>query len=324
MRKFLALFISLLTVFAVAAALCACSSPASAVTDERAMAQIRQDYRSASLVVRGKCVELHNNADGEVCCDLEITEVVAGDADVGDRVHCTGADMWVDSSYLVYLTSSGDVSYAEDEAAYSIVSALEIVDNAVTVSGVRIDYSVLRTDVRKLNSVIGAPGNFYYYSDVSALCAGADEIFIGRAGKVGELRDTDLRVSENGSTAEYTIPAAVTNVTVYGNIKGQYSYGDTVRLVYSPATSADIVDAVTLTAASYTASDAPKLSEGGLYMFFLIKGTDSKQDYYFCVNPMQGYITIDEDSIHAPYENIALKAYSKLDALVTDIRTVLS
>ena len=303
---------------------CACASPATVMTGDQAMAEMRAGYRDSSLIVSGECVRLHENADGVICSDVEISEVIAGSASIGDTIHCLSSDMWVDADYMLYLKSAGDVDHAEDDGNYSIVKSLEIADESVSLSGVTIKYADLKRDIRDLSSVISSPASYYYYSDLASLCEAAEEIFIGTVSYEPDMADTNFRVAENGTTVEYTIPASLARITAFGSVKGGLKYGDTIRLVYAPATSADLIDAATLTSVSYNETNAPRLEPGRTYMFFLMHSPDDKQEYRFCVNPIQGYVAISEETLYVPGVNAALKPYIKLGELVTDIKAELS
>ena len=107
-------------------------------------------------------------------------------------------------------------------------------------------------------------------------------------------------------------------------MKGALNYGDTVELVYSPAMSANLVDAATLKAVSYGEENAPELEEDGVYLFFLMHSPDAKQTYRFSVNPMQGYVQVEpDDSVRVSYVNRALAGCRELGSLVWEIRSIM-
>ncbi|MEG1548521.1 MAG: hypothetical protein RR232_07245 [Clostridia bacterium] len=310
----------------VMTSICACAVPAaSPVTqDERALLDARSNYRNASLVISGECVQVHIGSNGKPCCDIRIDELVAGNASVGDTLHCTNSAMLEGDKYLLYLSKNGDVSYSEDSLSYSLVSALVLKDNTVNLSGAKIPYHAIKSDIAKLNLVISGYSSYSYFGDISALIDAADEVFIGRVDNIGEFSDTQFRVSEAGSTVEYTIPSTVANITAFGGIKGALKYGEKIKLIYAPAMSADVIDAATLTSVPYGEQDAPKLQEDGVYVFFLIHGPDDKQDYYFSINPMQGFVKTETNTISVAHVNNALLPYRSLNDLVAAIRFALN
>ena len=91
------------------------------MSNDRVMADVRQSYRSASLVVSGECIQKINSGDNAQSRIL-IDEVIAGNAREGSKILVKGS-YTVGEKYLLYLTEGNDVQYAEDEADYCSTSA---------------------------------------------------------------------------------------------------------------------------------------------------------------------------------------------------------
>lgn len=301
-----------------------CALPAGNVGEARILAEARQDYRKASLVVSGVCLQSHVNAEGEDCYDLSIEQVLAGEAEPGDVIHCTSA-MNMGQSYLLYLSQGEGAPHTEDMLGYELVSGqpLPLSHGKVLYGGQSVDLDTLLEDMAALDAMISAPSGFYYYDEIAALAQAADDIFIGRVNQAPALRDTQFRSQDNGATVEHTIPAALARITAYGGIKGALKYGDQVELVNAPAMNADVVNAATLAAEPYSEAQAPRLQEGGVYLFFTLKGPDAKQHYSFLLNPMQGFVPVNGDTLSAPAGNRALRNVQSLDAAVKAIRKAL-
>ena len=94
---------------------------ANVMSSDRVMADVRQSYRSASLVVSGECIQKINSGDNAQSRIL-IDEVIAGSAREGSEILVKGS-YTVGEKYLLYLTEGNDVQYAEDEADYCSTSA---------------------------------------------------------------------------------------------------------------------------------------------------------------------------------------------------------
>lgn len=301
-----------------------CALPVGSMGEARLLAQARQDYRNASLVVSGTCLQTHVNAQGVNCYDLTVEEVLAGQAVVGDVIHCT-SPMTEGASYLLYLQKGEDVSHTEDMQGYTLVSGqpLALSQGSVLLDGQAISLEVLLADMAKLDAMISAPSSIYYYDGLSALVEAADDIFIGRVEAQEGPEDTQFHAQSNGTTVEHTIPATILQITAYGGIKGAMKYGDQVELVYAPGMNEDMVNAATLAAESYTAEQAPQVETGGIYLFFTLKGPDAKQDYIFPINPMQGFVQIANDTLEVSYTNRAMLSFRSLDETVRAIRAIL-
>lgn len=308
---------------------CACAAPANTsqfpADNEQALSAVRQNYRSAALVLRGSCVQLHNSASGGMCADVEVTEVLAGYAKLGDILHCSAENLKQGEEYLLFLGEPEEVHYSEDTAPYSVVAfdEVEASGGALKLKDANVSLSDVRGEIAKLGAVVAAPATSFYYSTLSGIAEAADVVFIGRVSVLPKPVNTYFRSKEGGGTVEQELPASVVEITSFGAVKGALKYGDIVRLIYSPAMSADVVDASTLTVLTYGEAAVPELQEGGVYLFFLMKGPDSKQDFYFPVNPYQGFVAVSDDNIAVPYVNAALTPYRTLTPLVKDIRGLL-
>jgi hypothetical protein len=307
----------------------ACAVPAGvsqpSSESEQALVLIRQSYRNASLVVRGVCVETHADKFGAICADVEISEVIAGDAKASSTVHCVSGSLKEGGAYLLFLGLNEDVHYAEDEVSFSVIDA-ETVDtkgSSAVMKDTGMTLTEVRKELKKLDAVISAPATGYYYMMLAELSEAADEIFIGKVEDEPVFSDTSFRSQEGGGTVEQQLPADTVRVTAYGAVKGALKYGDTVDLVYAPAMSADVVDAATLTATTYAENAVPILEGGGVYVFFLIHGPDPKQSYLFPINPFQGYVSVENDDLKVSFVNKAILPYTTLTPLVQDIRAAL-
>ena len=242
---------------------------ASVMSNDRVMADVRQSYRSASLVVSGECIQKINSGDNAQSRIL-IDEVIAGNAREGSKILVKGS-YTVGEKYLLYLTEGNDVQYAEDEADYCSTSADNFVirDGNVEYGGSRIKISEFKKEMDAISKVITAPSKNYYYNDIRSLVNASENIFIGRVNSASHMRSTKFRTQDGGSTVEKKAPSANLTISVYGNIKGDIGYGQEINLVYVPSASENMTDAGTLQPKPVSADKAVKLSEGDTYLFFL-------------------------------------------------------
>jgi len=298
-----------------------CAAPAANIsisspeTEERVLSDVRTQYRNANLIVSGSCAGSHINSSGETCYDLSVTTVYAGDAAAGDTIHVPDP-MNKGEKYLLFLEEGQDVNYSEDTAGYSLEGApKQIVDNEVIWDGKRLSLQEFRQEIQQLASVISAPAPVYYYDSLAGLAAAADDILIGRVQNLPGIKDLNFSIRNSGTVEKSQYAASVVTIEVYGVMKGALSYGDTLQMVFSPDRVGSMLDAATLTHMETTADQTPFLQQGGVYVFFLAKGPDAKQPYYFPVNPVQGYVSLIGDALHVCSANAPLQSYQKLPAL---------
>lgn len=296
-------------------------------TDEKVWSDLQRIYRSASLVVTGKCVRSYLNENDATCYDLRVSSVIAGTAVPGGLIHCTNGTMKEGETYLLYLIKNDSaVYYSEDTSDYQLVTDNPFPvtgGNEVDFDGTKLSLFEIIANISAQSSVVSAPSAAYYYKDLASLTNASDQIFIGRITDIPALTDTRFRSDAQGSTVENTLPASIMDVEVYGFIKGTLRYGQNIQVVYSPALNEELTDAATLKSFTYNTSNVVLPEKDGIYLFFLVNTPDAKQGYYFCVNPIQGFAALtEEDRIHVTYLNGALSSYYSLDALVRDIRSI--
>ena len=325
MKKLFIMLLALCTLLSACAAPAQESAKLEIQPDELVLQSARTQYRCASLVVRGICTRVHKDANGNPCYDVEITSVIAGNCEVGNIVHCSSSVLEPGCEYLLYLKQGEDTYYSEDTTGYTLLenSPLLIKDGKVTWNNVSIDIDVLLADIANQRFVIVAPATSYYYSQLDALADGVDQIFIGVVESV-TTSDRQFRTVDNGASTENTRRVSLVKIQAYGSIKGELKYGDTITLIQARQSMAEAVDEKTLAVKTFGATQISSLAEGGVYLFFLNRGPDPKQDYYFPVNPVQGYVTLQGDALKPSSANEALYGYSELTALVQRLHYALS
>ena len=316
-------YITIITLCAacVAALVIGMVLPASGVTGEKFLSDVRQSYRSASLVVSGICEDTFAAADGCIVSRVRVDEVIAGRAQKGDLLQIKD-QLVQDKEYLLYLGNGEDVHYAEDQHRYVSVSAepFIIVGEDVKYGGSTYSLEDIIHDMAEMDKTVTAHGAVYSYNDIYALKDASESIFIGRVMEVSPLKNIRFRSQEGGSTVEKSTPASVVTLTVYGSVKGAIGYGSSVQLMYIPQSVGGMTDGATLEPVSRGQEDIIELTEGDTYLFFIAEDPDAKQDYAFPVNPIQGWVKIDNDMLTASDANAALAGYDTLPQLIADMR----
>ena len=185
--------------------------------------------------------------------------------------------------------------------------------------------SSIETAISQAGSIISVQSESLYYKNIAALSEGSDYIFIGRVKEAPAIKPMAFRSHENGATIENELPASLLTVEVYGSVKGSLKYGSEIQVVYCPTMAEGMIDASTLKPAACDPAKLPVPVEGDTYLFFLSKGPDEKQDYYFGVNPLQLMAQLDDnDCVNVDGANRALSSFRSLDAVVRNIRKALN
>lgn len=310
----------------------ACAAPVAtpmvnpAQTDERLLSDVRTQYRNASLIVEGVCTGSHVDSSGSACYDLSIAEVYAGSVEEEYIVHCRNYPMNEGARYMLFLGEGEDVHYAEDDRGFQLLSdaPLPIEENEVVWNGRRMTVDALRGEIAQLGEVISAPAPVLYYSELKPLAEAADEIFIGHVVDLPESKAYSYVMRDGGAMEKAQYETSIATVEVYGSIKGAISqYGQRIELVHSPERVGSMLDAKSLQSTSYKLSNLPELEKGGVYLFFLKSGPDSKQQYYFPINPLQGFVSVMDDALSVSAANAPLSGYTNLTEVVSALHKVL-
>lgn len=295
--------------------------PVSGVSREKFLSDVRQSYRSASLVVSGTCEDDFGAADGSIVSRVRVDKVIAGRAEKGDLLQIKD-QLEQGREYLLYLDSSDEVHFAEDQHRYVSVSAepFIIVGEDVEYGGSTYSLENILDDMAAMDKTVTVHGAVYSYDDIYSIREASESIFIGRVKSVSPMKNTCFRSQEGGSTVEKTAPASVVTLTVYGSVKGALGYGGSVQLMYVPQSVGGMADEATLEPVSCSQDDILELTEGDTYLFFLAEDPDAKQNYAFPVNPIQGWVKVENDMLTASDANTALAGYETLPQLISDMR----
>lgn len=289
---------------------------------ERILQDSKRLYKDAVLVATGVCVNTYVGIDGKTCSDVSITDVIAGSEAKDTLIHCADIDLKVSHEYLLYLSDSPQRDDPDGEFMFAPVggSAFEISDDDVIWYGNNIKLEEIISNMSDYNDIITVPDSCYLHTELSPLVSGADEIFIG---KVTEAVPKDaIRVkSYSGNTSQVSTPqVSLTKITVLGSIKGKLKYGDDIQMACITDNVLSMLNSVTLEPESYVPGRVVLPKKNAYYVFFLIDGPDPKQPYYFPVNPIQGWVSLDKDVISPNHYNTALAHYTTLEALLNAIK----
>ncbi len=311
--------------------LCSCSDtknstdvPLSAT--ERIIQDAKRLYKEASVVATGICLSTHIGENGSVCSDVELINITTGKINSGDIIHCINSNLTVSKEYLLYLSNSPYIELPDNEFSFSPIgssSIFEISNDKVNWYGTNMELEELNQVMLEYNNIVTAPSVTYYYSELNELINDAEEIFIGRVVYMTDMTPSLIK-SYSGSTAsEKTVDASFVSVHALGSLKGKLNYGDNITIVFIPNTLQLMTNSLTLDSISFPQSNVESLYTGNEYVFFLIASPDSKQYYYFPVNPVQGWISLGGDHVYPHALNAPFSNISSLDALITAIKNVL-
>ncbi|NLB61166.1 MAG: hypothetical protein GX802_01880 [Clostridiales bacterium] len=285
---------------------------------EKVLLDAKLFYRQSSLVVFGSCTAA--TVKKEITFyTIQISEVIAGEVDDSRTIQVTAKSLDVGSGYLLFLVSTDD----SDNYKMLNDTALKIKTDSVLWDGTWLSLNTILNELYSFASTITIPGTTYFYTKLKDLTTASDAIFIGKVIESPAISKTKVKSQVDGAIVENTVDASVVRVVVYGSVKGDLKYGTTIRLVNYPSAVSSMIDAISLDAVSLNHSNVMPLSNDSTYMFFIQKTKDVKQDYYFPVNPVQGWISVARDFVTVARFNTPLYGYKTLPLLIRDVRSSL-
>ena len=212
----------------------------------------------------------------------------------------------------------------EDEAGYvSVTEGLITVEGDTAKCGSsRYSLSSIINDIAAQRSVLAMPAQSFYYNDAASLAAACDDIVLCRVVSVEGPKPTQCRSFVKGESISSTANLLYVTVLVENSFGGERAYGDTMVIALSPALTRSVINAGDLSAISYS-SPIKLPQEGEHYIFFLTRSEDAKSDIRFAVNPYQGYVELEGDSVIRPYYNKAIEGVRSLGELAGIINSAI-
>ena len=284
---------------------------------------MHRSYREASDIVLAECSLRYKTASGNTVSRFTVKNVYDGTFKEGDTF-VLSEEAEEGASYLLYLAPGGGADYSEDEAGYvSVTEGLITVEGDTAKCGSsRYSLSSIINDIAAQRSVLAMPAQSFYYNDAASLAAACDDIVLCRVVSVEGPKPTQCRSFVKGESISSTANLLYVTVLVENSFGGERAYGDTMVIALSPALTRSVINAGDLSAISYS-SPIKLPQEGEHYIFFLTRSEDAKSDIRFAVNPYQGYVELEGDSVIRPYYNKAIEGVRSLGELAGIINSAI-
>lgn len=272
---------------------------------EPAVYSLRSSFNDAANIVDAVCMRTYINEDGLETTSFAVAAVYAGSLSIGARINCP-CRAERGERYLLYLDDGGDVSHSEGTVEYTLICDAPFLidgDSIVLPDGQAMPLDLVKADMQSQAQVVTFPAQSQYYPSFEGLVAACDEILIARVDSVEEHREMLCRSSEKGEVVENQLEATQLVLSVLNGLGGSYPSDSRLTLVIPPAKQHSIIDAESLKAVNLLIKN--EFEEGDICIFFLVRSPDAKSDQYFLVNPAQGYLRLEGDSIIRCYANHA-------------------
>lgn len=266
---------------------------------------------------------VQNQSDG--CLLIDITQVFKGIENKYSSFYIRNTTdlMFRDGEeYLFFLTTPEEK--ADDHTIhYDILSEqsdpnLVKGDSVNPQNGNFVTLTAVIEEISKLNATVPVPAYFQYYRDLSKLIEGSDLIFTGTVDEILTEKPIPFYVRDEGFEEMFTENAQavriVPNKVFKGEAKGALTVLRSQSMVYNT------INESTLQPTSYTEGDLPPLETGVEYLFFLVGKSESPaSNFYYMVNPFEGYVQIFDDQLMSIPINAAFSFSEYLPDILSQI-----
>lgn len=123
---------------------------------------------------------------------------------------------------------------------------------------------------------------------------------------------TVCRSTGNGESTVNTLEQVFVRARVENPLFSGFKSGNKVDIVIEPHDVKPVINATDLTQKKVNTPPESTPTVGKVYIFFLVKSDDAKNNRFFTVNPYEGYVLLIGDSIIHPYYNNAFQQINDL------------
>ena len=312
-RLIAAFVVAALTVCITFTAVSVSDKAASAHTDASVSQSMHRSYREASDIVLASCTLTYADSTGSSVSRFTVNSVYGGSLVPGDTLTLP-REAEVGESYLLYLAPGGGADYAEDESGFVSVTdeLITVKGDTAVFGGSAYSLSSILDDFDEQRSVLTVPAQSFYYNDIASLASSCSDVVICRVVSVEGPFATQCRSNVKGESVSSTANLTYAELMVENSFGGSRAYGDIIRVALVPAHTLSVINAEDLASVQYPSPvKTPEV------------GRHAKSDCCFAVNPYQGYLELDGDSIIRPYYNRAAAELESVSQLAEIMRGLL-
>ncbi len=275
-------------------------------------AAISRLWREAERIVIAVCMRVRQNEYGVSTARFRVDGSIEGGDEPGDVITLP-CEATPGVRYLLYIAG------AEQDGEIKLLGGKPIpVEGANALyEGELFSMEGLIKDIERQRSILTVPSQSFFYGSIDALDMACDEIVVARVISASEPVETLCRSAEGGESTLITAEEVFLRIKVENALMGRLKYGDMLSVVIEPYNIRPVVNAVALAPKTVPTPPEAAPQEGGVYLFFLIRSIDKKADFYFTVNPYEGYARLLGSALLHPYYNIALRETNDLTHFVS-------
>jgi hypothetical protein len=263
-------------------------------------ASVSRLYREADRILLAACTRTTEEDDGSFKSRFLVKEALEGSARLNEFITLPVSAL-SGEMYLLYLKAGDNGETLVSSEPFMVKDGAVICENETC------SIESVRKDIERQRRILTVPAQSLFYGDIASLAEACDEIVVARVLSVDGPTETVCRAESKGESTISTLEQVFLRIKVENGLFGELRYGDKLSVVLSPYYTRPVINAATLTPKTVDPPPASNPKAGSVYIFFLIKSEDSKSDYYFTVNPYEGYVLLIGNDISHPYYNEAFR-----------------
>lgn len=272
--------------------------------------RLRMLYADSACVVKAVCSGAQSSSGYFL---FDPYDVIAGAAP--EKIEISADRLSSGSEYILFFDSTDEGTSYDDKN----VTLIQLYKESVVWDGVRYSRAAVERILSECKSTLTFPFITYFYETRSDLINGCSNIIIGRPAGDVSIEERNTYTKADTVSRSKMMKCNITSVRVTASLRGDIPNGSEIQMIFSPESVSSMTDASTLNTVSLAVKDIAGLNRGGYYIFFLNKTDDSKQDVYFPVNPVQGWIELKRDSIAGAEKNSLFDDCKQLKQLISEL-----
>ena len=271
---------------------------------------LRNAYRNSTCIVKASCI---SESDKDGYSIMNITETMAGHA--SGVIYIAQERISLSEEYIIFIDSvRADLHYDADEC-----TTMQIRDDSVLWEGKKYSKEAAYKLLSECEMTLSFPFTTYFYETRADLYKGSSDIIVGRA-EVDPVIEERNTYTQTGAVSRTKMTKCnIVTVHVISSLCGDLKSGDSVEVVFSPESVSSMTSASTLSTVSLAVRDIANLENSNYYIFFLDKTEDVKQNIYFPVNPVQGWVELDRDNIKCAEKNTLFDDCKQIKQLISEL-----
>ena len=271
-------------------------------------------YREAEKILVCTCIRTTEEEEEPTVSRFSVDSVLDGAAEAGQTFELN-EHAELGAEYLVYLAKPSEQPEEGGSAERLVTELIPIENGRIFYRGETCSIESVERDIKIQRKILTVPSQSFFYDSFERLVT-------ARVLSVSEPIETQCRSVDGGESTLSTQEQMFASISVLNGLYGELKCGEKLKVVISPYNARPVINETDLTTKTVEAPPTTGPKEGSVYIFFLLRSEDAKSDYYFTVNPYEGYVLFVGNTITRPYYNDAIRDINDIKRFSVKLKEV--